>query len=103
MVAVGCQFGLSIRAARVRSSSTVPSLVRLAAGHLVLSQERRVRLPYEVRTTGRGPGSKTSLQEDSAEFDTLSLHVADEEHVDVRSLAMAEEAGSRPVIRSTLA
>lgn len=56
-----------------------------------------------ISTAGRGPGSKTSLQEDSAGFDSLSLHVADEEHVDVRSLAMAEEASSRPAIRSKLA
>lgn len=58
-----------------------------------------VRLPPRA-LTGRGPGSKTSLQEDSAGFDSLSLHHANEEHADVHGLAMAEVAGSRPAIRS---
>lgn len=64
VVAVGCQFGLSIRAARVRTPSTVPRLVGLAVGRLVLNQEMTGSTP--VRGTGRGQASKTSLQEDSA-------------------------------------
>ena len=39
MVAAGGQSGLSLRAARVRFPPTVPRLVGLAAGRLVLSQE----------------------------------------------------------------
>jgi hypothetical protein len=103
VVAAGGQSGLSLRAARVRFPSTVRCLVGLSARHLVLSQEmtgstpvrgtdalvaklayapdsspgalgRVGSTPAESTHAGAGTGSRPSLHEDSAGFDSLPLH-----------------------------
>jgi hypothetical protein len=50
VVAAGCQSGLSFRAARVRSPSTVPSPHEVEAACRILSPVARVQVPVGVRT-----------------------------------------------------
>ena len=115
VVAAGCQSGLSIRAARVRSPSTAHHTrphglavkdARFSAGRTPVQVRLGVpRLSWRNWQTHRPRVAAPQWREGSIPRRSTSRHggepvFADEAHVDAHLLAMQETAGSRPAIRS---